>query len=98
MRTKCAYCLARPQRNREHAQNNISYKRESSSLNMIFRSTLLIDDLIKVVILTAEDGDGQQCNAAPACTASMELETNGSLEISALTKVKFLEERNIVIK
>lgn len=59
---------------------------------MIIGSNVLIDDIINVVILTAEDGDGQQCNAAPAWTASMELEMNGSLEISALTKVKFLEK------
>lgn len=41
-------------------------------------------------MLTAAEGDGQQCKAAPACTASIELVANGSLEISALTKMKFL--------
>lgn len=46
-------------------------------------------------ILTAADGDGQQCRAAPACTASTELETKGSLEISALTKIKFLTENQL---
>lgn len=40
--------------------------------------------------LTAADGEGQQWRAAPACTASTELETKGSLEISALTKMRFL--------
>ena len=46
-------------------------------------------------ILTAVDGEGQQCRAAPACTASTELETKGSLEISALTKVKFLTKNKL---
>ena len=46
-------------------------------------------------ILTAVDGEGQQCRAAPACTASTELETKGSLEISALTKIKFLTENKL---
>lgn len=41
-------------------------------------------------MLTAAEGDDQQCKAAPACTASIELVANGSLEISALTKMKFL--------
>ena len=41
-------------------------------------------------MLTAVDGEGQQCKAAPACTASTELDLKGSLEISALTKVTFL--------
>lgn len=52
-------------------------------------------------MLTAADGEGQQCKAAPACTASTELEANGSLEISALTRTKFLDEQDtykIVIK
>lgn len=40
--------------------------------------------------LTAADGEGQQWRAAPACTASTELETKGSLAMSALTKMKFL--------
>lgn len=44
-------------------------------------------------ILTAADGEGQQCRAAPACTASIERETNGSLEISALTKIMFLKQK-----
>ena len=44
-------------------------------------------------ILTAADGDGQQCIAAPACTASIERETNGSLDISALTKIMFLKQK-----
>lgn len=43
-------------------------------------------------MLTAADGEGQQCIAAPACTASTDLEGNGSLEISALTKMKFLKK------
>ena len=46
-------------------------------------------------ILTAVDGEGQHCRAAPACTASTELETKGSLEISALTKIKFLTENKL---
>ena len=41
-------------------------------------------------MLTAVDGEGQQCKAAPACTASIEPETNGSLETSALTRISFL--------
>lgn len=44
-------------------------------------------------MLTPVDGEGQQCIAAPACTASIELDTNGSLEISALAKIKFLKEK-----
>lgn len=46
-------------------------------------------------ILTPADGEGQQCMAAPACTASTELETKGSLEISALTKIKFLNQNKL---
>ena len=46
-------------------------------------------------ILTAVDGEGQHGRAAPACTASTELETKGSLEISALTKVKFLTKNKL---
>lgn len=46
-------------------------------------------------ILTAADGEGQQCRAAPACTASTELETKGSLEISALTKLKLLIDNRV---
>lgn len=48
---------------------------------------------IKGEILTAVDGEGQQCMAAPACTASTELVAKGSLEISALTKVMFLKRK-----
>lgn len=44
-------------------------------------------------ILTAADGEGQHCRAAPACTASIECETNGSLDISALTKIMFLKQK-----
>lgn len=43
--------------------------------------------------LTAANGEGQQCRAAPACTASIELETKGSLDMSALTKIKFLKNK-----
>ena len=46
-------------------------------------------------ILTAVDGEGQHVRAAPACTASTERETKGSLEISALTKIKFLTENKL---
>lgn len=46
-------------------------------------------------ILTAAEGDGQQCKAAPACTASIELVANGSLEISALTNIKFLQKEKL---
>lgn len=53
--------------------------------------TFYISQKYSGVLLTAADGDGQQCNAAPACTASIELETKGSLEISALTKIIFLK-------
>lgn len=42
--------------------------------------------------LTAADGEGQQCIAAPAWIASTEPETKGSLEISALTNIKFLKK------
>lgn len=52
---------------------------------------------IKREILTAVDGEGQQCRAAPACTASTELVAKGSLEISALTRVMFLEKKNSCI-
>lgn len=51
--------------------------------------------------LTAANGEGQQWRAAPACTASTELETKGSLDMSALTKMKFLKTEilklNIVV-
>lgn len=52
----------------------------------IFKIQILINDYS----LTAANGEGQQWRAAPACTASMELETKGSLAMSALTKMKFL--------
>lgn len=39
---------------------------------------------------TALEGEGQQCKAAPACTASIEPDANGSLETSALTRARFL--------
>lgn len=38
-------------------------------------------------MLTAADGDGQQCNAAPACTASIELETKGAWQCQPGLKV-----------
>ena len=47
-------------------------------------------------LLTAVDGEGQQWRAAPACSASIELETKGSLDMSALTKVKFLTAETLV--
>ena len=43
------------------------------------------------MILTALEGEGQQCMAAPACTASMEPDSNGNLDTSALTRARFLE-------
>lgn len=46
-------------------------------------------------LLTAADGEGQQCKAAPACTASTVLEAKGSLEISALTSSMFLEKNRL---
>ena len=45
-------------------------------------------------ILTAADGDGQQCIAAPAWTASIEPEVKGSLEMSALTNTSLLQVNN----
>ena len=42
-------------------------------------------------MLTAADGEGQQCIAAPAWIASREPEMKGSLAISALTNIKFLK-------
>jgi len=47
--------------------------------------------------LTAANGEGQQWRAAPACTASTELETKGSLDMSALTKMKFLKTEILII-
>ena len=41
--------------------------------------------------LTALEGDGQQCKAAPAWTASTEPDGNGSLETSALTRAILLQ-------
>lgn len=41
--------------------------------------------------LTAFEGDGQQCKAAPAWTASTEPVEKGSLETSALTSARFLQ-------
>lgn len=40
--------------------------------------------------LTAFEGDDQQCNAAPAWTASIEPEEKGSLDTSALTRARLL--------
>jgi hypothetical protein len=57
--------------------------------NKILLFSYKIQILINVS-LTAADGEGQQWIAAPACTASTELETKGSLAMSALTKTKFL--------
>jgi hypothetical protein len=48
-------------------------------------------------MLTATDGEGQQCIAAPAGTASREPEMKGSLAISALTNIKFLKRSNTII-
>jgi hypothetical protein len=58
--------------------------------NKILVFSYKIQILINVYSLTAADGEGQQWIAAPACTASTELETKGSLAMSALTKMKFL--------
>lgn len=44
------------------------------------------------MMLTADEGDGQQCSAAPAWTASTELVAKGSRDISALTSVMFLNQ------
>lgn len=41
--------------------------------------------------LTALDGDGQQCKAAPACTASTDPEKKGNLDTSALTRARLLQ-------
>lgn len=46
-------------------------------------------------MLTAFVGEGQQCNAAPAWTASTEPDENGSLETSALTRARLLHSLNI---
>ena len=48
-------------------------------------------------MLTAADGEGQQCIAAPAWIASREPEMKGSLAISALTNIKFLKISNKII-
>lgn len=42
---------------------------------------------------TPAAGDGQQCKAAPACTASIDPDANGSLATSALTKAMFLRNK-----
>lgn len=41
--------------------------------------------------LTALEGDGQQCKAAPAWTASIEPDAKGSLETSARTRARLLQ-------
>ena len=41
--------------------------------------------------LTALEGDGQQCKAAPAWTAATDPDENGSLETSALTRARLLQ-------
>lgn len=45
----------------------------------------------KDTALTALEGDGQQCKAAPAWTASTEPDAKGSLETSALTRAILLQ-------
>lgn len=68
----------------------ISLKPASKNFKQIkyflYKNNIFINDYS----LTAADGEGQQWRAAPACTASTELETKGSLAMSALTKLKFL--------
>lgn len=48
----------------------------------------------KDTALTALEGDGQQCKAAPAWTASTEPDAKGSLETSALTRAILLQTTN----
>lgn len=48
-------------------------------------------------MLTALEGVGQQCNAAPAWTASTEPDVKGSLEISALTRARLLHISNVTL-
>lgn len=62
-------------------------------MDTITSKRIKLQQHIKTVMHTAIEGEGQQCNAAPACTASTELEAKGSLEISALTKSIFLKNK-----